>query len=887
MLNLPKIKLIQGCWILDQADSSGHLTEIALRLIDDIKEQLIELQVMSIHDIGLPWWVGSLCYEQSSPFIDDQSTIELICLLQDVVSMPKYKVPHVCISSTGSLNASAREAFSVQAILFDTTDNTVPAHVECNLWKTRSVEYIMPTDIAISLLEIHKGPPVIGDNLSDITKKRRLWWSRIYHNLKRYSIEVDEYLQNNETFYIEEWTPVLDVDSQNVLSLSLHTPDIEANEITPVLLAHPVQDEYSIRKRKADGTPSQKRIMLSPKAKKAVQTFQTIRKHWKEAAPRLLDAPETLLQEGFNLEDYSDRVIGLEVQVYRIHSVHTGNIPKISLQCGGGTTEKVLELTPDEEVDLANRLLSAGQQQQYYIQYKNVWVRVPTTDHVRRLLEQGNKRKIGTLQILENLESERFRQGGGNAGLASIDIRPPGLHVSYDLMPHQVVGYQWLAAHTGIGEASTDHGLLADDMGLGKTVQTLSVLSLLKNHHENFCALLIAPASLLQNWKEETERFFPNRFHNIISIDSNKSFQRHFIVSTDLVLCSYETLRIQQLELGIVEWTIIVTDESHRFKNPTTSTTKAILAMQSKYRLALSGTPIQNSLVDIWSQFDWLCPGFLGQLNSFKKIYKDASPIALQMLNQKLSSRFLRRTKEGILKEILPSKTIVRSFIQMTPLQQTLYDAVLQGFSNKEIVAFTALYQLKKICSEPNVLSNQSEFYMHPKMLWLQHIIKDIQKHKEKVIIFAEWYSLQGAIVTMLQEFFGIHVDILNGQVDSNLRLGKVQKFNNTIGFAVMVLSPTAGGVGLNIVGANHVVHFTRNWNPAIENQATDRVYRIGQKKPVTVYLPIMKHSNKKSIEEHIDAVLHTKEDIADQIIMVTDIEILQKEIEQALLKDM
>ena len=855
-------------------------------LLSDIHEQLVANKLDTPYAQGLPWWIISLIHDTKNPFTDDETLIFCIQQLSDVVDIPQYRIPHIQLESSGTLNAIAQDAFFLKAHVWESTQKQILCLFNKNIWYIGDEPFLMPLSIAIALEEILNGAPTLGRSLTKVTQKRRLWWSQIYQKLKIFSLEVDDYLKQNETFYIDEWKPILKKENDNSISLQLETDDISANEITPILMTRPSNSEYTIRKRNPDGSVNQSRMVLSPKAQQAVQQFKVIRQHWSEAEPRLLDAPESLLKDGFDLRDYSERVIGLEVHVYRLHNLSTSNSNRITLKDGITTGEHVLKLTPEEEIDLSQRLQEAGQRGQHYIRFKGSWVRVPSSSQSTELFKQGQNRKIGVLQILENIETNTFQQGGGEAGLANISSTPPQLNPKYNLMPYQIDGFKWLAAHTGIGTPSTDHGLLADDMGLGKTLQTLSVLSLLKEQHSNFCCLLIAPASLLVNWQLEANKFFPNRFKNIVIINSKMRFNRKWISSTDMVLCSYESLRSQQLELGVVEWTIMVTDESHRFKNPSAQTTRSILAMQSSFRIALSGTPVQNSLVDLWSQFDWLCPGFLGELKTFKKTYKDADAKALSNLNKKLSSRFLRRTKEDVLKDLLPSKQIHRIFIDMSPKQQALYDAILRAFANKELVAFSALHQLKRVCTEPSHLSLEPEFILHPKLKWLKEVLETIHQKNEKAIVFAEWYSLQGEITTMVQKYFGISPDILNGQVDTSLRLGKVDRFNSSKGFNVMLLSPKAAGVGLNIVGANHVVHFTRHWNPALENQATDRAYRIGQTKAVNVYLPIVKHKNKMSIEEHIDKVLSAKTNIAEQIIMITDIKVLQRDIELALLKE-
>ena len=864
-----------------QTDSEQKITII----LNDIKEQLEELKLDEREKKGFPWWLPSLIYEHENPITTDNNLLECIRGLQDIFDFPSHRIPTIRLESSGTLNAIARDSFTLQAYVQKSL-NSKSCLYSYNQWICDDKPCLMPIKIALALQKIHQGLPIRGQSLQDITNQRRIWWSKIYQDLKSYPLKVDSYLASNEVEYIEKWTPNLVRESSGEISFQLSTKDLHREEITPILLNNLPQSQYVLRSRTSDGTLQQKRIILSNEAQKGVQKFHLIRKHWKEAEPRIIDAPESILDDvGFDLNDYSDRVVGIEAHVYRVQSIQSEGGERLCLRDMHGASQPLLNLTPEEEIALAEECKKASLSNKNYIQFKGQWIRVPNIFQSQKLEKQG-KRNAGVLKIIDNLEEESYQKGGGEAGMADISLIPPGLHKDYTLLPYQKEGFAWLAAHVGIGTPSTDHGLLADDMGLGKTLQTLSVLSLLKENQSYRSALLVAPASLLMNWIAEIKKFFPNRFRSPLVLDSKMVFSRNWIAQTDVVICSYETLRSQQLELGAVEWTVIITDESHRFKNPTSQTTKAILAMQSQYRIALSGTPVQNSLVDIWSQFDWLCPGYLGELRSFKKEYKDASAEKLEQLNHKIKGRFLRRTKEAVLSDVLPPKSIQKYLLDMSPSQEALYNTIIYDFKQRIIKPFAALHQLKRVCTEPTYLSADKELVVHPKVQWLLRILKQIESVQEKVIIFAEWYSLQAELATLISETFQTHIEIINGKVDTRLRLDKIDYFNRSSGFRVMILSPNAAGVGLNITGANHVVHYTRHWNPAMESQATDRAYRIGQTKPVTVYVPILKHSKQKSIEEHIDAVLSRKVHLAEKIIMITDIDAIQKEIEQSLLQE-
>jgi SNF2 family DNA or RNA helicase len=347
------------------------------------------------------------------------------------------------------------------------------------------------------------------------------------------------------------------------------------------------------------------------------------------------------------------------------------------------------------------------------------------------------------------------------------------------------------------------------------------------------------------------------------------------------------------MELGRVRWQLMVCDESHRIKNPTAQTTKAIYAMDAKIRIALSGTPVQNSLRDLWSQFDWLSSGFLGDLTSFTKRYEGRKIVGqpeernrrLTALKEQINPRVLRRLKETTDGLDIPPKHIEKIELPLNERQVSLYNQIHTDFRRGDIQSMSAMMSLFKVCASPSTLTGLQvdASDLGPKMNWLVKKVLEIKSKGEKVVIFAEWYTVQDAIATVLSQALGEFVDRINGKVETALRLAKVDSFNRGTHGTVLVLGPKAAGVGLNITGANHVIHFTRHWNPALEAQATDRVHRIGQKRDVTVYLPVMTHPHLKTIELHLDALLQAKQGLAKDILMGVEQMSVQTQLERAM----
>ena len=243
----------------------------------------------------------------------------------------------------------------------------------------------------------------------------------------------------------------------------------------------------------------------------------------------------------------------------------------------------------------------------------------------------------------------------------------------------------------------------------------------------------------------------------------------------------------------------------------------------------------------------------------------------------------LRRLKANEVADSLPPKSNhggdTGHQIPLDADQVRLYDQVLADFQRREISAISAMHTLFQTCAAPSIFGRS----IGPKLRWLCELVAEIRARGERVVIFAEWYKVQDTIVSTLSNVLDEPVDRINGTVESGLRLAKVRAFNQGTNGTAMVLGPKAAGVGLNVTGANHVVHFTRHWNPALESQATDRVYRIGQTKPVTVYRPVMTHPTLKSIEVHLDELLGAKEELANDVLFGIEELGVQAGLEQAL----
>lgn len=390
--------------------------------------------------------------------------------------------------------------------------------------------------------------------------------------------------------------------------------------------------------------------------------------------------------------------------------------------------------------------------------------------------------------------------------------------------------------------------------------------------------MIVAPKTLIQNWSNELEKFAPALAESVyIHTGSNRSKDLDFIEKSGITITTYQTLVRDQLLLAQVNWQAMICDEAQAIKNPTTSVSKVVKAMKVKFRLAVTGTPVENSLSELWSIIDFVQPGLLGSLSQFKQDFiKPLETTSESEIEEKLMSRisfiYKRRTKSDELKDQLPAKTIVTKEVTLNPLQHQLYVDTISLVRNKMLDGLQAIQRLKSLSAHPGLINERylSIAYEElPKLDITLDIIETIKEKGEKVLIFTEFRKMQEILRTCIREKFNLNPQIINGL--TKRRMEVVDEFNQKEGFDVLILSPKAAGTGLTITLANHVIHYTRWWNPAVENQATDRVYRIGQEQPVFVYYPIVVDSegitSNGTVEEIVHKILQEKQELASNII--------------------
>lgn len=439
------------------------------------------------------------------------------------------------------------------------------------------------------------------------------------------------------------------------------------------------------------------------------------------------------------------------------------------------------------------------------------------------------------------------------------------------LRPYQERGYQWLSQMTQLRLGAC----LADDMGLGKTVQLIALLEKIRIT-EGGNVLLILPASLIGNWQKEIERFAPQMPYRIVHGSAKQIASASLDRTVFLHITTYGmAVRLDQLRL--FEWDMVILDEAQAIKNPGTKQTKAIKQIPARMRIALTGTPIENRLGELWSLFDFLNQGLLGTAKEFTSFTKDLSSqtIGYAKLRKMIQPFMLRRLKTdtSIISD-LPDKVEMHAYTTMTKKQIVLYQQLLkniesslleaEGITRKGLI-IASIMKAKQICNHPDQYIGQSVYLPEEsgKFERLREICETIYEKRERVLVFTQFREMTGPLHDFMRDIFGKDGLVLHGGTTAKQRTALVEQFNGEAYVPYMVLSLKAGGVGLNLTAANHVIHFDRWWNPAVENQATDRAFRIGQKKNVMVH----KFVTSGTIEEKISQMIEDKQKLSRDIL--------------------
>lgn len=463
----------------------------------------------------------------------------------------------------------------------------------------------------------------------------------------------------------------------------------------------------------------------------------------------------------------------------------------------------------------------------------------------------------------------------GPEGLAQVE---PGAELKGTLRPYQQAGVRWLYMLYRLGLGAC----LADDMGLGKTIQVLSLLLVLRREEpsEQRASLLVAPASLLANWAAEIERFAPSlkaliAHPSAMPADELRALGQDQLANVDLVITSYGTL-LRAPWMETLPWRVAVLDEAQAIKNPGAKQTRIVKKLKARSRIALTGTPVENRLSDLWSIFDFTHPGLLGSGKAFTAFAKRlTSSEHYRPLRELVRPYILRRLKtdKAVISD-LPDKTELKAYCHLAPAQAALYQRAVkdlagalektEGISRKGVV-LKFLMRFKQICNHPSQWLGDAAWAEADsgKFARLRELTEVIAAKQEKVLVFTQFREATAPLAAFLGSVFGREGLVLHGGTPVGKRRDLVRRFQDDELAPFFVLSLKAGGAGLNLTAAAHVVHFDRWWNPAVENQATDRAFRIGQKKNVLVH----KFVCQGTVEDKIDQLIESKQQLVRDVL--------------------
>ena len=577
------------------------------------------------------------------------------------------------------------------------------------------------------------------------------------------------------------------------------------------------------------------------------------------------------------------------------------NVKTPQMQSGGGVSlatmlELNLEVALGDQVMTAQELEALAQLKTPLVRLRGQWVELNASE-IRAALDFWNRNEETTLKDVIRLAvgagetpggfdvdgvaasgwvEDLLGQLTGRAEFQELET-PEGFCGT--LRPYQQRGYSWLAflRRWGLGAC------LADDMGLGKTVQTLAAIQQDRREGVEGPTLLVCPTSVLNNWRKEAARFTPDL---LLMVHHGPSRRRdaEFVEAARqhaIVVASYGVLARDVRFMAEVPWRGIVLDEAQNIKNPATRQARAARSLGADYRVALTGTPVENHVGDLWAVMQFLNPGLLGTESEFKRNYfipiqAERDEGAAQRLQRATGPFILRRLKtdRSIITD-LPDKMETKEFCPLTREQATLYEAVLreaeqaleeaEGIGRRGAILGT-LTKLKQVCNHPRQLlgDNSAIGGRSGKLARLQDMLEEIIAVGDRALIFSQFAEMGGILQRHIQDTFGKEALFLHGGVSKRQRDRMVERFQDVQkGPPVFILSLRAGGTGLNLTAANHVFHYDRWWNPAVENQATDRAFRIGQTSNVQVH----KFMCAGTLEERIDLMIEAKQANAERVV--------------------
>lgn len=505
--------------------------------------------------------------------------------------------------------------------------------------------------------------------------------------------------------------------------------------------------------------------------------------------------------------------------------------------------------------------------------FKNLEINFSTAISYTKYIELSNELRKANLtfedNVLKNIEEVKNDDSSFHAyGLKA------------NLFDYQKSGCNWLA----FMYRNRCGCILGDEMGLGKTLQVIGLIGYMKEHSSKINALVVAPISLLENWKREINKFYPSMKVLVHHGAKRTGYYKDFL-DYDVVVTSYSNCQNDLAVLNMINWDLVALDEAQNIKNPYSNRAKLVKMVNRKMSVAITGTPFENHLTDIWSLTDFVIPQYLGKLNSFKNTYEDSNESASEIENY-LSPIMIRRRVADVAKD-LPERVDIPQALSMTEEEAQYYDGQRKKYATEELKStrIDKIQGLRMFCTHPSVYKKSEvstdvdPIKYSTKYERTCEILEEIFQKGEKVIIFTSFNEMNRIFNRDIPQRFNVKVLSITGETNTNDRQTIVDTFSSLEGSALLVLNPKAAGTGLNITAANHVIHYNLEWNPAVEDQASARAYRRGQTKTVFVYRLFYINT----IEEVINDRINRKREISDLAVIGNQGETDQNDLIRAL----
>ncbi|WP_337045273.1 SNF2-related protein [Emticicia sp. 17c] len=891
-------------------------------------EYLSQLAILNeLHDNGLA------NYTENSCEIDSIDILRLNDIDKQILDLPKGYPYEIFVESDGILT---HNSFKFKYGFYDFAPNGTRLKTIRNgaILQVEENEYLLSENQYLLCQAIDEFNYLSDSEKGNFTNLKKL--SELKSLSKDSGLTLEQFL-NNQELYVPEKIK-LDVDFNNGIFEIIPSVEIDnAIGFTNTFDKLPmVRDVYPVSSNNGETT----RVVISENQKAELRKIKTHRKiSDREAIQEIIEHPELFFDDDvidFTVF-YSDRVKEIGVyspKFYSFASPYKSQwIPGIVIKDKVHGEKKIYFKTPEKLNDFIEQKEKAIKEKKQTVEWENAEIPIEDAEkfiktakkqfeNPNKPIKQEKQTDHEVLIIKENAELTEFSNGNElPENLKHSFYEIPNLNNGISLKEHQKEGVSWLQS---LFKGNFVGGLLADDMGLGKTLQLLYFIEWhSQSCDENKPYLIVAPVSLLENWENEYEKFFSPKnlplcklYGGVSLTKENKPIQNQQdakrLQFKQIILTNYETLRSYQISLGLVDFAIIALDEAQKIKTPGTLITNASKALKADFKIAMTGTPVENTLVDIWCLMDFAVPGLLGNAKDFAKEYQkplsdentDIKALTEQLRNN-IGVFIKRRLKSDVAKD-LPKKyddqnsriKKVMPTVQLDRYKQEIEmanDSELEGVEKRN-QKLKSLWAVRDISDHPYLLENQILKFSSDELInsssKLQTtvgILADIKSKNEKVIVFADRRETQKMLQKVVYDTFGIFTSIINGdtpttkQLEGKSKLSRQQtidRFQEEEGFNVIIMSPIAAGVGLNVTKANHIVHYTRHWNPAKEEQATDRAYRIGQQKDVFVYYPMaifpeeMKDeegNRMKSFDEILDTLLNNKKSLASNTLFPTE----------------